>query len=349
MLKISTDFKRGTVSLKITDLDDLWYLSQIIEEQDYLTGITTRKIKLGSDDNASIIKKTFKVTIDVEKVDLAAEELRVNGTIIIGPDDIPQGSYQSISLTIGDECTIQKAEWPLHLQEQLDQASQKKYCYLLCLFDRDDAILALTKKSGFEVLVKTAGEVTKKNQAITIKKEFYQELEELLQEYNTRFQPQTIIIASPAFYKEDLANRIKNPDLKKKLVLTTASDVSERSLEEVMRRPELHEILKDSRLREEQILLEALLSAINTEGLAVYGRADVERATLAGAVKIILLTDQFIAKQKEEGTFKETNDILKLASKNQAKIHILSIQNNAGKRLEGLSGIAALLRYKLEW
>ncbi len=349
MLKISADYKKGIVHLKVTDLDDLWYLSQIIEEQDYLTGIASRKIKLGSDENASIVKKTFKVKIDVEKVDLTAEELRINGTIVEGPDDIPQGSYQSISLEIGSECTIQKAEWPFHLQEQLEEALQKKYSYLICLLDRDEAILAITKKSGFEVLTKLAGEVTKKNQAVAIKKEFYQELEELLQEYDARFKPQAIIAASPAFYKEDLAASLKNKDLKKKIVLAPASDVSERSLEEVMRRPELHDTLKDSRLREEQLLLEELLSAINTQGLAVYGKADVERAVLAGAAKTILLTDQFISQQKSADTFKEVNEILKIASKNQCKINIISADNDAGKRLNGLGGIAALLRYKLEW
>ena len=52
--------KGGTIKLKAENLDDLWYLSGIIEPKDLVTGLTQRKIKLGdsTEGNAKIIKKT---------------------------------------------------------------------------------------------------------------------------------------------------------------------------------------------------------------------------------------------------------------------------------------------------
>ncbi|MEK6900965.1 MAG: mRNA surveillance protein Pelota, partial [Nanoarchaeota archaeon] len=61
---IRTDFKKGTVILRVTDLDDLWYLSHIIERGDVLTAKTTRKIKLGEGENAKVVKKTLTLTIE---------------------------------------------------------------------------------------------------------------------------------------------------------------------------------------------------------------------------------------------------------------------------------------------
>ena len=78
---IHSDFKKGTVKLKITDPDDLWYLSQIIDQKDILTGLTTRKVKIGEGENAKVVKKTLVLTIAAEKVELQEQSLRINGKV----------------------------------------------------------------------------------------------------------------------------------------------------------------------------------------------------------------------------------------------------------------------------
>ena len=56
---ITSDFKKGFVKIKITDPEDLWYLSQIIEPGDLLTAKTTRKVKIGDGEDAKVDKKTL--------------------------------------------------------------------------------------------------------------------------------------------------------------------------------------------------------------------------------------------------------------------------------------------------
>ena len=58
---IYQDPKKGIVKLKVTNLDDLWYLSHILTQKDRVKGRTYRKIKLGgeNDRNTKIIKKPF--------------------------------------------------------------------------------------------------------------------------------------------------------------------------------------------------------------------------------------------------------------------------------------------------
>ncbi len=345
---IQADYKKGSVRLKVLDLDDLWYLSHIVDPGDLVTGITTRKVKIGDTENAKVAKKTFRVTIEAETIEIssAGHALRINGTIKEAPEDIPRDSYQTISLEIGDECQIQKEQWLTYQKQKLEEAGQTKYSYLLCLFDREEALFALTKKTGYEILLKIQGEVAKKGKITEVKKDFYEEIIKALQVYHDRHNPERIILASPAFYKEDLFKRIQEKELKKKIVLATGSDISETSLNEVIKRPELKEVLLQSRVREEQLLVDELLHEINTENLAVYGWDEVKKAAEAGAVKALLVTDTYIKKCREEKRYEPLDNVMKRVDALQGKIHLLTSAQESGKQIDGLGGTAALLRYK---
>lgn len=346
-----SDFKKGVVKIKITDLDDLWHLSQIIEPGDFLTGKTTRKVKIGGEENAAISRRTITLTVEAETIDFAASgnALRVNGKIKQGPEDIPRGSYHAISIEEGGEYTLEKQHWLAYQKQKLQEAAERRYNYLLCVFDREEAIIALTKQSRYEILIRLQGEVPKKGKKVEIKKEFFEEIIGLLVMYNERFAPENVILASPAFYKEDLLKKITSPELKKKVVLAVCSDVSAAALDEVVKRPELSAILKNSRVREEQMLIDQLLVEISKNNLAVYGWKEVQRAAVAGAVRELLVTLDFLHQQKLEGNYKELDFLMKQVDKLEGKIHLLSPDFESGKKLKGLGGIAALLRYKLEW
>ncbi|MDP3734313.1 MAG: mRNA surveillance protein pelota [Nanoarchaeota archaeon] len=349
---ITSQFKKGIVRLKITDADDLWYLSHLIEPNDLLRGTATRKIKISdSGEKTQLSKRTLTLTIKAETIELddSGKILRINGRIKEGPDDIPKDSYQAIALEEGNEFTLEKTQWLQYQQQKLLEAAEKKYSQLFCLFDREEAIFALSKKFGHEILTKLQGEVHKKRLKTTVKQDFYQEIIAAVDSYNQRYNPDHIILASPAFYKEDLFQKISSPEIKKKIVLTSCSDISESSLSEVMRKPELAAVLKTSRSREEQLLMEELLAEINKEGKAAYGWKEVQQAIDAGAVTILIISDQFIRQKKMDGSYQELDEKMKQVDAAKGKITILSSEFDSGKKLNGLGGIAALLRYKLEW
>lgn len=346
---INTDFKQGIVKLMVNDPEDLWYLSHLVEAGDLVRGKTTRKIKIGEGENAKTAKKTFTLKIEAESIDLsvAGDSLKINGKIIEGPEDVPKGSYQSITLTEGEAFSLEKKKWLTYQKQKLQESAEKKYNYLLCLLDREEALFALTKKNGHEVLTTLKGEVEKKATPVEIKKHFYQEIIKIIEEYNQRYQPERIIIASPAFYKDDLF-KIINSALKHKIVLSVCSDISDSSISEVLRRPELAEVLKNSRAREEELLVDELLSEINKNNLCAYGEKEVYEAINAGAVRKLLLTDNYIKRKKESGHFFTLDQNMQNTDALNGEIHLLSSINKSGKRIDGLGGIAAILRYKIK-
>ena len=348
---LHSDFKKGIVKLRVTDSDDVWYLTHLIDPGDLLTGKTTRKMKLGEGENAKTIKKTFTVTIEAETIQLdeTGTCVRVNGKIKESPDEIPQGVYQAVELQEGEEFILQKVKWLSYQKQKLQEATEKKYSYLMCLFDREEALFALTKKKGFQILVELHGEAQKKRTTIEIKKDFYEEIIKALETYNARYTPEAIILSSPAFYKEDLLKKITAPEVKKKIVLVTCSDISERSLDEVIKSKELEKTMQSSRTRQEQVLVDDVLQEISKNNLAVYGWKETKTAAEAGAIRILIVTDALIHKKKLAGDYSELDSIMKHIDDLQGEIHILSSEQETGKRIDGLGGIAALLRYKMNW
>src|SRR3989344_9239739 len=148
MQLISSDFKKGSVKLKVTDKDDLWYLSHLIDQGDTIRGKTTRKIKIGEGENAKSVKKTYTLSIKTETVELTETSVRINGKVTEETEDVPKGSYQSITLEEGSEFTLEKPQWLSYQKQKMQEACEKKYDYLLCLFDREEVLFALTKKFG---------------------------------------------------------------------------------------------------------------------------------------------------------------------------------------------------------
>jgi protein pelota len=346
---VRSDFKNGPVKIRIDDLDDLWYLSHIIEVGDTLKGKTTRKIRIGDGDNAKVVKKTLTLTIAAETIELvsATNSLRVNGKVRDGPDDIPNDSYHTISLENGSECTITKNTWRDYHRRRLHEASEQKFSYLICLSDRQEAIFAITKKFGYEVLLELQGDVVKKREENTAKGNFFDELIKTLKDYDQRYSPQAIILASPAFFKDDIAKKIIDKNIKKKLVLSISSEVSRRAIDEVLKRPELEKTLQNSRAREEQLIVDELLELISKNSKSAYGWNEVSKAVDAGAVQDLLITEKYLNSRKEAKSYQELDEKMKNVDLLKGKIHLLSSELESGKQVDGLGGVAAILRYNL--
>ena len=343
---IHKNLKQGDIKLVVESNDDLWYLTQIISPGNFVSGKTQRKLKVSEE--AEPVKKTIFLKIDVEKLEFQPILLRVSGKIVEGPEDISRGSHHTFNVEIGTILTVSKSHWYSYHLKTLEEASQQKAAkFLICVFDREEAFFALTKPAGFTLLAKLKGSVKKKAVENSVKENFYQAIIKQLKEYDSRFSPSFIILASPAFWKEELLNQLRDDELKKKIIQASCAGVDEKAINEVLKRDEVKKALSHERSRQELIIVEDLLSEISKDNLAAYGLDDVENAVLCGAVGSLLLTTSFINKQRENDAFQKINHLMEQVDKARGDVHIISSENDAGKQLDGLGWIAALLRFKM--
>ena len=313
----------------------------------------SEKIKIGGegDRKQSVTKKPVTLKIKVVKIEYGKEStaLRVSGTVEEGPEDVPLGSHHTITLEENTTITIQKNEWLQFQIDKIKEASQELQSkILICVHDREEAYFALMKKYGYTLLSTIKGNVQKKADLEKVEGNFYKTIIKQLIEYDKKYKFQTIVIGSPAFWKEDLMKELNDPELKKKTILATCSSVGENGIHEVLKRPETEEALKQDRIAKEFKLVEELFEEIAKENLAAYGQKETKQASDAGAIKTLLLTDNFIQEQRDKDEFQKTEAIMKDVDKSKGSIVIVSSDHEAGKKLHGMGGIAAILRYKIK-
>ncbi len=348
--------KRGEILVKVTTLDDLWYLSQVIDKGDLITGDTVRKIKLGNNEEGKtqVIKKHARITIEVEKVEFHkyTNALRINGKIREGPEDVQRGAFHTLNVEENDTLLIVKEHWHNYQRNKLKEACREKLPkILICVLERKEVCFALLKRYGCEYISDFEGEVQEKAFP-TAKKDatFYADIVKRLQEYDQRYHLDKIIVASPAFWKEEFNKEVakRATDLKKKILYTVCHTTGKNAMHEVLKSDEIKKALKDERIIEEIQLVREVFKEISKNGNAVYGVKEVKEAANAGAIKILLVTDELIQQLRQAENYGQVDNIMKTVEATGGEIHIITTENQAGQELQGITGIAAITRYKIK-
>ena len=97
MIITNKNLKAGKITVQAQSLDDLWYLSHIVQLNDIVTGTATRKVRMGSAEEA--VKKTYTLSITVESVEFKRFEPR---EFIAERDKVVVlGSYEGVAKKTG--------------------------------------------------------------------------------------------------------------------------------------------------------------------------------------------------------------------------------------------------------
>ena len=259
-----------------------------------------------------------------------------------GPDDVPQGAHHSFNVEENTQIKITKQNWLKYQLDKLDEACKQSSTTLILILDRDNATFALLKKQGYEILTEIKGDVQKKDQENIVKGDFFSEVSKLLKDYAERYKVNNTLVASAGFWKDEFKKKAPE-DLK--IFYATCNDSGKKGVDEVLKRDEVKTLLKEDRIRKESQLVDELLEQISKGKLAAYGLEETNKAINGGAVKTLLVTDKYI--RSESNDYKETDELMKTADSLKAEVHVINSEHDAGKKLDGLGGIAAILRYEI--
>ncbi|MCC7575017.1 mRNA surveillance protein pelota [Candidatus Woesearchaeota archaeon] len=343
---IKHDYKTGEATIRITDEEDLWHLSHLIEPEDLVKGQTERKIKIGSEDNFKVVRKKVYLKLETEKTEYVPENnsLRILGPIKEGPDDVSLGSYHSFNLEINDIITLTKKTWSNYQIKRLKESTIPRKKSLLTIFDREEAIIGILTQKGFEKLTEIKGDVKKKIENSSGSDSFFKELAKTIHEYKERLKTDRIILGSPAFWKEYVLKELPE-ETRKKTMTCTISNVSETSIKELLKSPELGKTLDDDRSALEEKHIEELMKAISEEK-AFYGIKEATEKINLGATSQVIISEKFLKESRDKGNYKEIDKLLRTAEGTNSEVIIIT-QKEPITKIDGLGGIAGILRWKI--
>jgi len=347
ILKKNLRGNEGEISLVPESVDDLWHLKYLINPGNLVFALTHRKISGATDKlrPEKLERRPVRLGVTVETVEFHTYSnwLRVHGVIASGPDI---GSYHTLNLEPGANISIIKNRWRpadfMRIKEAVAESRRPRV--VIALIEEGEATIGVLRQFGVETSseIKMGSGKGMDGKGGDRRSEF---LDGCASELNRVAEGEArILLAGPGFAKEDLKKRIDTtyPDLAKRIILYDANSVGVSGFQEVLRRGAVDKVLEDSRLAQEASLVEELFKEIATEGKAAYGTKEVKQAANCGAVETLMILDELARKS-------EADSLMRNVTNARGRVVIFSSEFEPGKRLESMGGVAAILRFKMNY
>ena len=345
MKVLHQDTRTNEIKLLPETTDDLWHLSNLLDESDMVYAVTFRRKEEKGDKlrPERTEKARMKLGIRVKKVEFHEydDRLRLLGEIESGPQDV--GQHHTLMIGVGDAVTIVKPDWKqAHLQriERAVEASEKPTVLFVSIEDTE-AVIAVAREYGFkEVATITRNPEGKMYES---KANEYAFLDETINKLLQIATVEPLVILGPGFTKEALVQRLrdKHPDLASEVILISTGQAGMAGVQEAMKKGLGGKAVESARVARETRLVEQLFSEIGSDGLFAYGAQSVRLAAESGAVSILLVSDTKVRTE-------EADSLIKLVEGASGEFIIISSLHEAGRKLESLGGVAAILRYRIE-
>jgi protein pelota len=328
----------GEIRLFPESLDDLWHLEHLVAPGDLVFATTLRAVESMSDklrpDKPE--KRPVRLGIRVERTEFHrfANRLRMTGIIEHGEET---GSYHTLNIEPGYEISVIKRWRPVEL-ERIDRAvkaSVYEAVHILTIEEGEAELFRIRQFGPEGVLTVTTG--SGKEGGEEVRSGFFERVASHCTGITGPF-----VIAGPGFIKDDFARYLRsaNPGLSERSIVVETRRTGAGAVQDVIGLGILERIHEDIQLGNEVRLISELLRRI-AQGLpAAYGKAEVEKAIDFGACERLLVSDTLL---RDESVV----HMMDRAELLNAVIIVFSNTFEPGKQLDGLGGIAALLRYPI--
>lgn len=325
-------------------LDDLWHLERVIEPNDIVKGESLRTLpaKEGQEKKQKI---KMRLELRAEKVEFNkfGPKLRVTGPITGGSpaEFVEIKAYHTLDFGLQDDIKIEKPDGIKQFQvKRLKDAekSSKQGKVLLVALDDERADFAFLTEQGIDefLTVRAAGhgkQYKQEDGKNSYLNEIYLKLNDLA------FQ--VAIIAGPGFTKKDLKKFLAEKRFGKKIFFEDISVTGVSGLNEIVNRGLIEKVAENALLVEETKLVESLLKLIMQQNpKVIYGEKAIVQAIGFQQVEELFVTDKKLFTNR--GAVEE---LMKKVEAGKGKVHLISAEHDAGKKLQGFGGLVAVKWY----
>ncbi len=341
---------KNIIEFEIEREEDLYVLYLIIDKEDLLYGWTVREFKTRKHEKGE--RKRIYICLKVETLEYHAfrGSLRVRGIILEAPEwfDGIIGSHHTMELIRGVKYRLVKQSVDVeYIKRILELFSKSHARALIVSINEDEATIAIAKVFGIEILTTIFNKyLTGKQAALDRRKQFEKYVEDVIKIVKSILKPEEVnyivVVAPPRVldYIQDIL-RENLRDLGRPCKISQVSEGGLAGIYEIQNTNP--EILEDVlRLHELKLVDEVFERLVKGRLDVAIGTEEVLRAIERGAVDTLLILDEHF---KEYGL--EIKTLISNLIKTGGKLVLIPSFTNAGEKLRGLGGIAALLRYEI--
>jgi len=339
--------RENKIKVLVDSMEDLWYLSNIIQAGDLAHARSMRTVQFGDDRAKEREKKPVNLIVKVEKTDFdrSVNRLRILGVIVAGfPEEyISLGAHHTITIAPGDELVLEKG-WKSYEIKMLEAAEKKRPKVILIAIEKGEAVFGFLKEYGLEYSTMRASIPGKDSESREIEDAeiaFFHEIGKTLE----RYEFERCILCGAGFWKSNLYDFLneKYKDIAKKCIVENTGSYGENAISELLKRGVVEKLVHESKIAEEVALVNRLLESMGKgNGLCTYGGEETQKAIGYRAIDALMLTDKFLREHRDS-----VEKMLRDVENGGGRVVIVSGEHEGWKQLDSLGGIAALLRFRI--
>ena len=355
----------GIVHLIVDNTDDLWALYNIMAVGDCIKLATFRKVQHETGSKVTNTKKKIIITIRIEEIDYSPEAIRFRGKNISQNEYIAIGQYQTDEIGVNSFFSLYKSYWDeFHLQTLKNATDITVTSEIAAiLMEAEIAHLFYISNTSTVTKGKINQSIPKKRNGSTEhdkgKKKFFDKiLNQFIKQINFE-NTKVLIIASPGFTKDDFKKHMEeqiesNPkewsELKNnlnKIIYTHSSSGFKHSLEEILSKPEIKKLIKDTKCVDDVTIMERFNEILGTDMDKIFfGYKSFEIAYEKKAINTLIITDGYLRKLPpltRKDLSAKIKD-LKLGS----TVCQFSSMHTTGEKIDEFGGICGILKYAVD-
>lgn len=351
---ISVNHNKKFVKLVPETTLDLLNLYRIVSIGDIVYSGTSREIKKQRSDgkvDSERVRVNIGVKIEKKSLDPLMRRLRFLGRITYADAELDLiGKYHSLNVDVGSELGI-RAEKDFSMLESFAEHYRKfgKVKKLLCVLldDEQFTILSLSN-SGIEVVHKgrfVSHSKDRSDEHLKNIENIYSEIAETI-ERKLEMEKPTVVVLGNEISVENFLKFLKKESEKVFKSIKKVGHVSDGSLagiQEALRNKLLDDIGGSIKPIRDAEVVENFIEFMSKNWMNVaIGFEEVYKAVELGAVKDIIVTEDFIWSNLRDERFQR---IMDLVDERRIEMHIVIPSTEAGDKIRAFGNIVGILKY----
>lgn len=356
ILDIDKKYEQATV--RTENLNDLWSLYNIISENDEVSARTHRRVVLKEGSKGERKPMSLKLKVETVSFHEFSNRLRVKGKILEGPDDfVSFGTYHTFNIEIGQKITIKKEKWLKSEIKRLRESSKFETNFIMLMVAIETGLATISLITNFShkriatIKKNIPGKRYEQSHRNKAYKEFFQAVEQIIDENVKNTEINLIIICGPGSTREKFIRYMKENtpgEYQAKIQSIHASSGTESAILETLKSKKLKILTQDIKIIQETEKIERIFELLSTKtDLIAIGFDEILKASNQGAVEELFCADILIrGASKNQKLLVEK--IITNVEQTGGKVNILSSEHPTGQQIVDLGALVAILRYKVE-
>jgi protein pelota len=340
---LKEDLKHGAIEIRVECEDDLWTLKSVIMKGDLVIAKTLRDVKIDGEGKRRL---PMILAVRVQEVYFQpfSGRLRVHGRIEEGPDGYGlRGSYHTLNIDVGSELAIVKPKWTEEQLSRLKKASTRRLRVLLAAFDFDELAVAMVFEQGIKYLAEKSLEGIRDDGPPI--EDLARKIAEIVIDAAKKENPDVVIVASPAFLK-DMVAEIAGGRLEKPVIVDSVSSGGKHGIVELVRRDAFKNILRTHNVLVVEEVFEEFLKLVSTGSEKVaYGLNTVKALAKQGAISKLLVSEDMLYSEMAE----EVTEIMNYVESKGGEVRLVPEETPTFSKVKAFGGLVAILKYSVDY